>query len=169
MHSHPRPSAQSWESLKTCGVKKWAAKENTAPSQCFPNDCSVVWQWSRRLLGLGPTHLRLGSSLSSAIWASGAIVSLMWQLKLGCFYLSSSDVKTEEDRHIPNTSWYTQNGFSPRGLNCKRVHSWTPFWHSASYIFFNICQWFSCRYFMGEMQIAALNAELSCGKAAGII
>lgn len=95
------------DSLKACEVKKWAENENTARCQCFPNDYSVVWHWSRRLLGPGPTHLRLGSSLSNAIWTSEAIVSLMWQPKLGRFYLFSSGVK-KEDRNITNTSWYVK-------------------------------------------------------------
>lgn len=107
-HSHPGPPVKKLRDLlEVCEeVKKWAENENTGCCQCFPSDCSVVWHWSRRLLGLGPIHLCLGSSLSNAIWTSEAIVSLKWQPELGCFYLSSSGVKKEEERNNTNTSWY---------------------------------------------------------------
>lgn len=92
--SHPlqqkKKKKLSERSTGTCDeVKKWAENENTGCCQCFPNDCSVVWQCSRRLLGPRPIHLCLGSSLSNAIWPSEAIVSLMWQPQLGCIYLFS--------------------------------------------------------------------------------
>lgn len=114
-------------------VKKQAENENTGCCQCFPNDCSVVWHWSRRLLGPGPIHLCLGSSLSNAIWTSEVIVSLMWQPKLGCFYLSSSGVKKEEERNITNVffQWFLhfKTGWPSRYLDA--VHCFDV-WHDLS-------------------------------------
>lgn len=122
-------------------VKKRVENENTGCCQCFPNDCSVVWHRSRCLLGLGPIHLCLGSSLSNAIWMSETIVSLMWQPKLGFFYLSPSGVKKEEERNITNTSWYVRTCvFSMRSsLQTGRPSRYLDaVWHLIWSIF-NIC------------------------------
>lgn len=155
-HSHPGPPVKKLRDLlEVCEeVKKWAENENTGCCQCFPSDCSVVWHWSRRLLGLGPIHLCLGSSLSNAIWTSEAIVSLKWQPELGCFYLSSSGVKKEEERNNTNTSWYVFFFFFYKRYSLQRC--W-PSWYLDTGLTWSILYlltWFSfhCLDFMGEIQ-----------------
>ena len=125
-----------WEIGSYCEeVKKWEENENTGCCQCFPNDRSVVWHRRRCLLGFGPIHLCLGSSLSNAIWPSEAIVSLMWQPKLGCFHLSSSDVKKRRSRRRKKTS---------QTLNDRKTGRLGWYLDAAltltSSFFFNICR-----------------------------
>lgn len=74
--------------LTVASVSKMIAQLSGTKAQC--------------LLGPGPIHLCLGSSLSDAIWMSKMIVSLMWQPELGCVYLFSLSCK----ENIANTSWY---------------------------------------------------------------
>lgn len=143
------------DSLRACKeVKKWGENENTACCQFFffPNDCSVVWHSRCCLLGLGPMHLGLGSSLSNAIRKSEAIVSLKWQPELGWVYLSFFGM-TKKRKQERNITSQTHDPFFRWGLHREQVdpaRTWMQFWLNLSPLMFGSVMWLSLSIFHGR-------------------